>query len=1313
MLTQLLTHPKRSLSMFAAFLPVLICSPLAAQSTARHTLHSKAAYGKVPLYFEQNQGQAEAAARFVAHGPGYSIQLQPAEATLVLHSADAHVQRAGTLAKDRTETVRLTMVGANPAATMTAQQPTDSYVNYMTGANHKDWHIGVPTSLQARTTGLYPGIDVVYYGNDQRTLEYDFTVAPGADAAQIRMAVTGAKPVLAADGTLRLQAGRTAAAQDLSFGKPVVYQQIDGKRRPVEGSFNVTVDGEVGFKLGTYDHARELVIDPIISYAGYFGGSGYDYIYATALNAAGQLYAVGYTKSLDLPGTTGEFQPVNVGTTYNNNYPAGFVTKFSADGSTILWTTYLSGIGDSVANGVAVNAADQPYIVGYTFACGDGGTSYATAGEFPFVGGVQPLCNPAVRGFNNFESNGGNADAFLVKLSADGKTELYGTPLGGSANDIGQSVALDASGKVYIVGQTISTQYAYAVSRNLSDVPAYPIDQHGNANIGTANYPTTTSAFYTNTTESKANSTTDANGNVSGPQDEQAFLTVLSADLNSIVYSSLIGGPVLGSAGNGTSATNGIALAVNANNIAYIGGNTSSAHWPVTANATVKTCANAGAVNSTCNLTGWLAAFDATKTGAASLLFNTYVNGQTGGTASGGGVLYPSSDVFGLTTDSTGNVIATGDTNAVDFPTTAGTLQPACFKFGDGNGNTGVCEFEPYVTKLSVAGAVQWSTYLGATQQDIAQGQGRGVAVDANSNVYVLASTGSNYQPLKNSLSATANGQDYYIAELTPTANTLLLGTYLGIGGGFSPNNNSLQIDANATVYFSGSQGANPYGGTYLPVTANAADKTLKGNTDGFVVKLITQQQPSATALAVSPAGTATPSQTVTLTATLTSTSKLTGTLVPTGTVTFLNGSTPIGTATLTSAGVATYAGKLAGGTYSITASYPGDTVFAGSVSTATSLSVTAAMGTTTAETVAPAASTFGTAQVLTATVTAGTAPVTSGTVSFTAGTVTLGSAAVNAQGVATVTVTPALGMYTVVANYAGTYNAASNPTGYGASSSAGMPLTVSRAVSNTMLASSSSTVGTGVTFTLTATLPTAASGTVTFNNGTAALGTGTIANGVATLSTSLATAGTYSLTAVYAGDANFTGSTSAALAETVVAPSISVAAGPSSLTITRGSTGTSTLTFTPAGGFSGTATLACATPLPADLTCTFNPATVTLAGAVTTSTVTIGTGSMAVLAAPVLPNHTTGTSPTTLAMLLPGSLLALLGLSRRKYTPLRLPLALLFATLTLGSLATLAGCGGSSASNATTPTGTYTVTVNVTSGASVVQTVPLSVTVQ
>ncbi len=1325
------TPSQRSIFLCAALLPALACAPLAAQSpvhaAAQHAHRAAAAYGKVPLYFEHNDGQAGPAAKFVAHGPGYSILLEPTAATLLLHHPAEKQNHLKGAATEQTETVQMTMLGTSAGASMAAAQPTGSYVNYMTGSNHKDWHLGVPTSLQARTNGLYPGIDVVYYGNDQRTLEYDFTVAPGANPGAIRMAFSGATPVVSADGSLRLQTGRAAAEQDLRFGKPVLYQQVDGKRQPVEGSFTVATGGEIGFTVGAYDHTRALVIDPIISYASYFGGSSYDYINAVAVNAAGQLYAVGSTKSLDVPGTTGEFQPANVGTAYNNNFPAAFVTKFSADGSAILWTTYLSGIGDSEAYGVAVNAADQPYVVGYTDACGSNGTTNLTPGEFPFTGNaVQSLCNAQVLGFNNFESNGGNADAFLVKLSSDGKSELYGTPLGGSQTDIANSVVLDAAGKVYITGVTRSTQYIFSSDTSrYSDVPSYPVNNHNVAAIGLSNFPTTASAFYTNTTESKNNATTCSaatpcpglpNGSASGPQDEQAFLTVLSADLGTIAYSSLLGGPVIGGCGNGQCNTNGIAVAVNTNGVAYVGGNTSSAHWPVTAGALAATCANAGAASSQCPLTGWLAAFDSTRSGSASLLFNTYVNGQSAGKSGTGTTNFPTSDVFGLTTDSTGNAIVTGDTNAVDFPTTAGTLQPACFKFNDGNGNVGVCELEPFLMKVSPAGALQWSTYLGATKQDIGQGSGRGVAVDVSNNVFMLALSGTPYLPAKNSIAAASAG-DYYVAELNSTASTLLLGTYLGIGGGFNPTNNSLGIDANDTVYFGGSQGYNNYGGTYLPVTANAADKMLKGNTDGFVFKLITQQQPSATALTVSPSGNATPAQTVTLTAKLTTTSTLTGTLLPTGTVSFLNGTTTIGTAVLNSSGIATYTGTLAGGTYNITASYPGDTAFKASVSTSTPLLVSSAVPTTTTETIAPVASTFGVAEVLTATVAAGSAPATSGTVTFTAGSVTLGTASVNAHGVATATVTPPVGMYTVVANYAGTYNATSNPTGFSASSSVGMPLTVTHATTAIMLATSSTSVGTGVSFTLTATVPATATGTVTFNNGTTALGTGTIANGVATLTTSIATAGTYTITAVYGGDTNFTGSTSAGVTVTVtaVASGYTVAASPSSLTIARGSTGTSTLTFTPTGGFAGTLTLACGT-LPNDATCTFAPASVTLAGSPVTSTLTIGTGSFAALSIPAPLDPSFRSRQTSLAILLPGSLLALLGFSRRRGSPLRTPLLLLLAAVGLGALSGLSGCGGSSNSNSganATPAGSYTVTVTVMGGTTGSQSVPLTVSVQ
>ena len=1315
--------PTVSKSVLCALTLSLGClTPGIAQNPVARTAHVDAAYGKRPLSFEPNRGQSDPNVQFLSRGSGYTVLLQPNVATLVLNH-DGATSRESKISilhgKPVTTThaaVRMTLDGASATAAMSPDRPLPGYVNYIT-EDKAHTHTGIPMYAATRVSQAYPGIDLVYYGTE-RQLEYDFIVAPNADPSLIHLGLAGAHPVLEPSGELRLQIASAGEPDDITFRKPVLYQETNGVRQPVDGGFTVASNGEVAFKVGAYDHTRALVIDPIISYASYFGGSGEDELNAVALNAAGQLYGVGQTYSTALPGTTGEFE---TGSAANNNGHDAFVTKFSADGSSILWTTYLSGAGDDFATGVAVNSSDQPYIVGYTASCGDGGLNYSTPGEFPFVGGVQPLCNADVRGFNNYESNGSGYDAFLVKLSSDGKTELYGTPLGGTANDIADSVALDASGKVYIVGETQSTMYF--LSSDLSrayDIPSYPLNNHGNAAIGRSNYPTTNSAFYTNITESKNNSVVcDSNanycpgqplGSVSGPQDQQAFLTVLSADLNSILYSSLLGGPVLGGSGNGTSATNGIAVAVNTSGIAYIGGNTSSAHWPVTANAFASTCANAGAASSTCNLTGWLAAFDPTLSGKSSLLFNTYVNGQTAGKSGTGTTNFPGSDVFGLATDTTGNVVVTGDTNAVDFPTTTGVLQPACFKFNDGNGNTNVCESEAFLTKVSPAGAIVWSTYLGATQQDIGQTAGRGVAIDANNNVYVYATAGSPYLPTKNSI-ANVSGNDAYVAELSPTASTLLLGTYIGIGGGFQANNNSLPIDANASVYLSGSQAPNPYGGTYFPVTANAADKTIQG-ADGFVLKLITQQQPSATALTVSPSGTATPSQTVTLTATLTTPSKLTGTLLPTGTVTFLNGTTTVGTAKLGATGVATFTGTLTSGTYNIIASYPGDNAFAASVSGTTPLTVSAAAATTTTETVTPATSSYGSPEVLTATVLAGTAPATSGSVTFTAGALTLGTASVNAQGVATATVTPAVGIYSVIANYAGTYNQTSNPNGYSPSVSAGAALTVAKATSTIMLASSSTTVGTAMNFTLTATVPKAATGMVTFNNGTSALGTGTIANGVATLTTSISTVGSYSLTAVYAGDTNFASSTSSALNITVAVPGFTVTAAPSSVTIARGATGITTLTFTPMGGFTGTLTPSCGT-LPSKLTCSFNPATVTLAGNAVTSTLTIGTGSLAALSIPAFPGHHPNDLQTSLALLLPGSLLAMFGLTRRRKSLLHKPLLLVLAAAAIGALGTISGCGNSNSGANATPAGSYNVVVTITAGTAGSQSVPLTIVVQ
>ena len=1188
--------------------------PVAYQSVS-HPAAASARYGRLPLAFEPNHGQSDASVQFLSRGAGYTVLLQPDTATLLLHSTSAapkQLAAGALLGKHATSTidaVKMSLLGSNRQAKMSAEQELPGYVTYMAGADRSNWSVGLPTYAATRVSGAYPGIDLVYYGT-ARQLEYDFVVAPGADASRVKLSIAGAKPVLEEDGELRLQAGPTRRDTDILFRAPALYQRSGSKRETVKGSYTVAANGEIGFRIGSYDHARELVIDPVISYASYFGGSAEDEINSSALNANNELYAVGQTFSTTLPATSGEFQ---TGSYPGDNGHDAFVTKFSADGSAVLWTTYLSGIADDFATGVAVNAADQAYVTGYTNSCGSNGTGINTPGEFPFTAdAVQKLCNPQVIGFNNDETNGSSYDVFLVKLSSDGKTELYGTPLGGSNNDIAQGVALDAAGNIYIVGETTSTGYHYAVEfKNDNDTPAYPINNHGTPSIGTANYPTTANAFYTNTTESIKYATTNPDGSKDGPTDEQAFLTILSPDGHSLVYSSLIGGGILGGCGNGQCNTDGLALAISASGIAYIGGNTSSAHWPTTPGSFAPACTNAGAARSQCAMTGWIAAFDPTKSGAASLVFSTYVTGKTGGTNADGSNIFPGSDVYGLATDSANNVVLTGDTASHDFPTTAGTLQTGCAAGPSGGAQVNQCA-AAYIMKLSPAGSVVWSTYYGSTTPTGAGASliGSGVALDSANNVYVVGN-GNETTTVKNPLvAAPAGGPDAFLIELSPDASTLLLGTWLGATGGITLNNSALHLDSSRNAYFSGYQCPNPYGGTGFPVSANAFDKVIAG-CDGFVVKMTTQQLASTTALQISP-NAAAPGASITFTATVTGQP---GAAAPTGTVALTSGTTSLGSITLVNGAGTLTSATLAGGVYSVIGTYSGDGIYGASASTATSLSLT----------VPP-------------------------TVALTA--------------------------------------------------------TPTTAVAGASIAFRATVSGTGGT-------PT---GTVYFMDGTSSIGSAVLASGAANFSTTALTVGTHTITARYSGDSIFSAVlASPAVTVTITAgtPGVSLAANPTALTITQGSAGTSVITVTPAGGFTGTLTLACGS-LPANATCSFSPATVTIAAAGTaqTSTLTLGTGGVT-QASNTFPASAFSSSGVMALLLMP------LAFARRtrKLAAHNGRLRLFgLAALALLAVAGISGCGGASKPNAptaaaTTSAGVYTVPVTVTGGATA--TVNLTVTVQ
>jgi hypothetical protein len=228
-----------------------------------------APYGRLPLSFESNQGQMDSRVQFLSHGDGYSLYLTSTGAVLSLHQA----------------VVRMTLVGGNPAAAASGVERLPGVSNYFIGNDPKAWRVGVPTFAKVKFADVYPGIDMVYYGN-QRELEYDITVAPGADPGKIRLRLEGADHLQLRDGELVLE----ASGKQLLMRKPVLYQPLAGGRRRVDGDFVLTGKNELGFRLGAYDRAQPLVLDPVISYSTYLGGTGFDSGKGIAVDTKGSAY---------------------------------------------------------------------------------------------------------------------------------------------------------------------------------------------------------------------------------------------------------------------------------------------------------------------------------------------------------------------------------------------------------------------------------------------------------------------------------------------------------------------------------------------------------------------------------------------------------------------------------------------------------------------------------------------------------------------------------------------------------------------------------------------------------------------------------------------------------------------------------------------------------------------------------------------------------------------------------------------------------------------------------------------------------------
>jgi PKD repeat protein len=408
-------------------------------------------YGRLPLQFETNLGQTDSTVKFLARGAAYTVFLTPREAVLVLDSprrsdeTHAPVHRLDRPALERRKrktaepgatVVRLGLTGSNPNPEVVGLEPLPGKTNYFIGNDPQKWRTGIPTYAKVAYREVYPGVDVVYYGA-QRQLEYDFVVAPGADPTLIRLAVTGAETLrIDGAGDLVLQTANGA----LRLHKPVVYQETGTARQKIIGGYVLLGRDRVGFRVAAYDTARPLVIDPVLSYSTYLGGSSYyEHASSVAVDSAGNAYVTGDTQSPDFP-TANALQSTAPSSTWN-----AFVAKIDSAGSALVYSTYLGGSGFATeGTRIAVDGAGNAYVTGST-----------DAWDFPTVNALQP-------------TRGGLADAFVAKLNPTGSALVYSTYLGGSDvcdeygscyGDFGSGIAVDSAGNAYVVGVTYSSDF--------------------------------------------------------------------------------------------------------------------------------------------------------------------------------------------------------------------------------------------------------------------------------------------------------------------------------------------------------------------------------------------------------------------------------------------------------------------------------------------------------------------------------------------------------------------------------------------------------------------------------------------------------------------------------------------------------------------------------------------------------------------------------------------------------------------------------------------------------------------------------------
>ena len=712
------------------------------------------AYAKLPLRFEQNRGQTDPRVRFLARGAGYTMFLTPREAVLSLTggersgSAGAASRRGASSARGAVVRLRLLGGARNPRVEGVGRLPGVS--NYLRARDRGGPHKGVPGYSRVRYRGVYPGVDLDFYGRQGR-LEYDFRVAPRADPRAIGFSVTGARGLeLDRAGNLVIS---TAAGRVRQL-RPVVYQRIAGRRRAVAGRYVLKGGGRVGFALGSYDRRRALVIDPVLTYSTYLGGSTGRNVGVVAADASGAAYVGGETSAIDFPTTA--FDRTRGGDPSDSFSADAFVAKLNPAGDALVYSTYLGGNETDAALGIAVDAAGRAYLTGGT-----------NSSDFPTTAGAfQPLAPYLL-------TSPSSSSAFVSVLKADGSGLVYSSFLGGStprdpdslAFGGGESITVDASGRAYVTGFTTANNFPTKAPPGETPFQASPRDTVSQDGFVAKLDPGalgSASLIYSSYLGGDGNDTglgiaVDAGGNayVAGRTlstdfptknalrgtlggDEDGFVAKLNATGSALAYSTYLGGTALDSAK---------AIALDASGHAYVTGSTESRDFP-TASAFQPSHAGGPAVEFINDAFVTKLAPD-----GQSLSYSSYLGGVGDDVGAAIAVTPSGSAYVAGSADSTQEGAVPGS-----FP----TVDPVAPFAAEG---------DAFVSAVKPDGSgLSFSTYLGGGGGD----QVFGLALDPSGNVYVAGEAVSTDFPTRNAFQATSSSlgvgdrRQAFVAKLAP-----------------------------------------------------------------------------------------------------------------------------------------------------------------------------------------------------------------------------------------------------------------------------------------------------------------------------------------------------------------------------------------------------------------------------------------------------------------------------------------------------------------------------------------------------------------